>query len=47
MGNPVNKKKISHEFYIEKIFEEKQRKAEEQNKLNAKAKNAGAEQTGM
>lgn len=39
MGHPVNVKKITHEFYIEKIFEEKQRQAEENAKKQAKAMN--------
>ena len=29
LGTPVNRKKLTHEFYIEKIFEEKQKIAEE------------------
>jgi len=37
LGNPVNKKKITHEFYTEKIFEEKQKQAEKDQKNAAKA----------
>ena len=33
LGAQVNKKKLTHEFYIEKISEEKQRKAEEEAKI--------------
>ena len=44
-GAKVNKKKLTHEFYTEKISEEKQRQAEEQAKdqarIDAEAKIAG------
>jgi hypothetical protein len=33
LGAQVNKKKLTHEFYIEKISEEKQRQFEEEAKL--------------
>jgi len=39
LGAQVNKKKLTHEFYIEKISEEKQRKQEEEDKLQQKIKN--------
>ena len=39
LGAQVNKKKLIHEFYIEKISEEKQRKAEEEAKLQQKLAN--------
>ena len=39
-GGRVNKLKITHEFYTEKISEEKQKKAEIQAKAAAKAANA-------
>ena len=39
LGAQVNKKKLTHEFYIEKISEEKQRKAEEEAKLQQKIAN--------
>ena len=39
VGAIVNKKKITHEFYTEKISEEKQKKAEVQAKAAAKAAN--------
>lgn len=39
LGAQVNKKKLTHEFYIEKISEEKQRKAEEEAKLQQKLAN--------
>ena len=39
LGTPVNRKKLTHEFYIEKIFEEKQKIAEESNKKLAKEAN--------
>ena len=38
-GAKVNKKKLIHEFYLEKISEETQRKAEEQAKAAQKAAN--------
>ena len=39
LGAQVNKKKLTHEFYIEKISEEKQRKAEEEAKNQQKIAN--------
>jgi len=39
LGAKVNKKKLTHEFYTEKISEETQRKAEEQAKAAQKAAN--------
>ena len=39
-GSIVNKKKLTHEFYLEKISEEKQKKAETEAKAAAKAANA-------
>ena len=39
LGAQVNKKKMTHEFYIEKISEEKQRKFEEEAKQQQKAAN--------
>jgi hypothetical protein len=39
LGANVNKKKLTHEFYIEKISEEKQRLAEEAAKAQQKADN--------
>ena len=39
LGANVNKKKLTHEFYIEKISEEKQRLAEEAAKAAQKAAN--------
>ena len=39
LGAKVNKKKLTHEFYVEKISEETQRKAEEAAKADQKAKN--------
>ena len=39
LGAKVNKKKLTHEFYVEKISEETQRKAEEQAKAAQKAAN--------
>ena len=39
-GAVVNKKKLTHEFYTEKISEEKQKKAEAEAKRAAKAANA-------
>jgi hypothetical protein len=40
LGAKVNAKKLTHEFYIEKISEEKQRKAEEDAKARQKEENA-------
>ena len=40
LGTPVNRKKLTHEFYIEKIFEEKQKIAEETAKRQSKEKKA-------
>ena len=37
-GAKVNQKKLTHEFYVEKISEEKQRMAEEQAKKEQQAK---------
>lgn len=42
MGAGVNKKKLTHEFYMEKISEEKQRMAEEQAKEAQKRANKAA-----
>lgn len=42
LGAQVNKKKLTHEFYIEKISEEKQRKQEEEDKIQQKLKNEAA-----
>jgi hypothetical protein len=39
LGAAVNKKKLTHEFYVEKISEEKQRKAEEEAKVQQKIAN--------
>jgi hypothetical protein len=39
MGAKVNKKKLCHEFYVEKISEEKQRQAEAESKRLAKEAN--------
>jgi heme exporter protein D len=39
VGSVVNKKKLTHEFYVEKISEEKQRQAEAEAKRIAKEKN--------
>jgi hypothetical protein len=39
LGAQVNKKKLTHEFYIEKISEEKQRQAEEAAKAAQKQAN--------
>lgn len=39
LGAQVNKKKLTHEFYIEKISEEKQRQQEEEDKRQQKIKN--------
>lgn len=39
LGAKVNKKKLTHEFYVEKISEETQRKAEEEAKAAQKAAN--------
>lgn len=38
-GSVVNKKKLTHEFYVEKISEEKQRQAEAEAKKIAKEAN--------
>jgi membrane protein insertase Oxa1/YidC/SpoIIIJ len=39
VGSVVNKKKVTHEFYVEKISEEKQRQAEAEAKRQAKEAN--------
>lgn len=39
LGAQVNKKKLTHEFYIEKISEEKQKQQEEEDKRQQKIKN--------
>jgi membrane protein insertase Oxa1/YidC/SpoIIIJ len=39
VGSAVNKKKLTHEFYVEKISEEKQRQAEGEAKRLAKEAN--------
>jgi len=39
VGSVVNKKKLTHEFYVEKISEEKQRQAEAEAKRVAKEAN--------
>jgi amino acid permease len=39
LGAKVNKKKLTHEFYCEKIAEETQRKTDEANKAKQKAEN--------
>ena len=40
LGSGVNRKKLTHEFYLEKISEERQRIQEEQAKATQKAENA-------
>jgi len=40
VGSVVNRKKLTHEFYVEKISEEKQRQAEQEAKRIAKEANA-------
>jgi len=39
LGAGVNKKKLTHEFYVERISEEKQRLSEEQAKQEQKERN--------
>lgn len=39
LGAQVNRKKLTHEFYMEKISEERQRKLEEEAKLQQKLAN--------
>ena len=47
-GSIVNKKKLTHEYYAEKISEEKIKIAEKQTKLEAKAKQEAKRlQTGL
>jgi amino acid permease len=46
-GAGVNKKKVTHEFYMEKISAEKLRQAEEQAKAAQKAANEAAKARGI